>query len=291
MSDGGGAEERDLRGDALNAQRFRMLTEIAEELKEKVVFPVCFDVTIGIRNALQKGPAIEQLKPLLCLDPLIGAKLLRVAKSRARRHKLAPVSDLDGAFAILSDEAILRVATEISTAQLLRSRFLGDFSAWVALLWERSLNMAATAHVLAGKFTGIAPRLAMFAALCHDMPLYYMLYRAVQYPELRARPASLKHLVINWHGGIAESLLDSLGLPREIVAAVVEESPSVPPVPPQTLGDIVRVSNLLAGPLSEASDAALPSALLECYEAAQAEIQSFRTSLLELFSPSRAMPA
>lgn len=291
MSNGILAEAQDLQGNALNAQRFRMLTEIAEELKEKVVFPVCFDVTISIRNALQKGLAVENLKPLLHLDPLIGAKLLRVAKSRARRHKLAPATDLAGAFAILDDEAIVRVATEMSTAQLLRSRFLADFSDWVGLLWERTLNMAATAHVIAGRFTGIAPGQAMFAALCHDLPLYYMLYRAVQYPELRARPASLKHLVINWHSGIAESLLSSLGLPRDIVSAVADEPPATPPVPPQTLGDVVQLSNLLAGPLSESIVLASPARLFEHFEAVQAEIQTFRMRLRELFSPSRGMLA
>lgn len=285
------AERQDLRGDALNAQRFRMLCDIAEELKEKVVFPVCFDVTIGIRNALQKGRAVEEIEPLLRLDPLIGAKLLRVATNRAHRHKQPPVTDLEGAFALLDDEAITRVATEISTAQLLRSRFLADFSDWVELLWERSLSMAATAHVIARKFTDIVPGKAMFAALCHDLALYYMLYRAVQYPELRVRPASLKYLVINWHGGISESLLSSLGLPGEIVAAVSGESLLPPPKHPKTLGDIIRVSNVLAGPLSGASADSSDSALFEHFAAVQAEIKAFRLSLRALFSQPVARTA
>jgi len=281
------AEEQDLQGNALNAQRFRMLTEIAEELKEKVVFPVCFDVTISIRNALQKGGRAAQLEPLLRLDPLIGAKLLRVAKNKAHRQKLPPVADLAGAFAILDDAAILRVATEMSTTQLLRSRFLADFSDWVELLWARTLSMAASAHVIAQKFTSIAPEQAMFAALCHDMALYYLLYRAVQYPELRARPASLKHLVINWHGGISQSLLSSLALPKDIIQAASSESPVSPAMPPKTLGDIVQISNALAGPLSDSSASPAPSTMFDDYAALQAEIQAFQLTLRARFAPAK----
>lgn len=284
-------EEVDLRGEALNAQRFRMLTEIAEELKEKVVFPVCFDVTISIRNALQKGCPAEHLEPLLRLDPLIGAKLLRVAKNKAHRQKQPPVADLEGAFAILDDAAILRVATEMSTTQLLRSRFLADFSDWVELLWARTLSMAASAYVIAKKMTDIAPGQAMFAALCHDMALYYLLYRAVQYPELRARPASLKYLVINWHGGISESLLSSLALPKEIIQAVSCEAPLSPATAPRTLGDIVQISNALAGPLSESSASPDHSTLFAHYESLQAEIQAFRLSLRAGFSQPKVLPA
>jgi len=285
------ADEQDLRGIALNAQRFRMLSDIAEELKERVVFPVCFDLTISIRNALQKKHSVEDLRQLLRLDPLVGAKVLRVAGGKAKRQKQPPIADLEGAFAMLDAEAILRVATEMSTAQLLRSRFLADFSDWVELLWERSLSMAATAHVLAEKFTDIPSDQAMFAALCHELPLYYMLYRAVQYPELRARPASLKHLVVGWHGGIAESLLSSLDLPKEIVEAVCSESQAPLTRELKTLSDIVQISNALAGSLSESPTCAGHSSLDEHYLGEQAEIRAFRQVLRRLYSPAKAQLA
>jgi HD-like signal output (HDOD) protein len=272
-------EDKNLRGDALSAQRFRMLADIAGELKEKVVFPVCFDVTLHIRNLLQKNCPREQLEPLLRLDPLLCARVLRVANSSARRHKQPPVVDLDDALSSLDIEVVRRVVSETSTHQLLRSRLLADFSRWIELLWDRSLNMAATAHVIAGKYTDIAPGQAMFAALCHDMSLYYMLYRAVQYPELCQRPASLKHLVINWHSGVSESLLSSLALPKEIVEAASCEQPSPLPMCPKTLGDIVHISNVLAVPLAEAPLDPSHAVLTERYSGDLAEILSFQRSL------------
>lgn len=280
-------EAEDLQGDALNARRFSMLAEIAEELKEKVVFPVFFDLTISIRNALYKELPLEDIEALLRLDPLICARLLRLAKSKARRHKLEPVSDLDAAFTLLGEAVVLRAATDISATQLLRSRFLAEFSDWLELLWEHTLGMAASAHVIAGKYTDIPPAKAMFAALCHDLSLYYMLYRAVQDPELRARPASLKYLVLDWHGGISEALLASLGLPKDIVEAASGEASFVPPMPPKTLGDIVQISNTLAGPLSaSAATPATPQALMDEL-GVQGEILAFRRTLGALYSRSK----
>lgn len=272
-------EDKNLRGDALSAQRFKMLADIAEELKEKVVFPISFDVTLGIRNRLQKNCLSEQLHLLLRLDPLLCARLLRVANSAARRNKQPAVVDIDSALSSLDSEVVRRVVTETSTHQLLRSRLLADFSGWIELLWERSLNMAATAHVLAGKYTDIAPGQAMFAALCHEMSLYYMLYRAAQYPELCARPASLKHLVINWHSGVSEALLSSLALPQEIVDAASGERPSPLPQRPKTLSDIVHLSNVLAIPLAEAPLDPSHATMTEQYSGDQAEILLFLRGL------------
>lgn len=273
-------EDRELRGEALNAQRFGMLADIAAELKENVVFPVNFDVTVTIRNALQKDWMREQLEPLLRLDPLLCARLLRVANSMARRQKQPAIVDLGSALAMLDIGVIRKVATDTSAAQLLRSRDLANFSSWAGLLWERTLSMAASAHVIAKKFTDIDPGQAMFAALCHDMALYYMLYRAVQYPELCSRPVSLKHLVINWHGGLSASLLTSLALPQRIIDAVSCEPVSPLPTPPKTLGEIVHISNMLTGPLlSESAPSASRASLLNDYRSTDAEIEAFRRTL------------
>jgi HD-like signal output (HDOD) protein len=277
------AQNDNLQGDALKVQRFQMLTDIAAELQEKVVFPVNIDVTMNIRSALQKNSPREHLRQLIHLDPVVGAKLLRMANRRAKRHKQPSVNNLKKAFELLDDDTIRQAATDISMPQVLRARFLADFSDWTDLLWERTLNMAATAQVLARKFTDIDPEHAMFAALCHDMSLYYMLYRAVQYPELRARPASLKHLVINWHAGIAESLFTALKLPQEIIEAIAHDGASAPSTHPKTLADIIRISNELSGPLGDSGEPHHHSTLHVHYQDDQEEIQACRRDLYALF--------
>jgi HD-like signal output (HDOD) protein len=76
-----------------------------------------------------------------------------------------------------------------------------------------------------------------------------MLYRAAQYPELRQRPDTVKHLIMQWHESIGVSLLNALGLPEEIVEAVIDHDHprAVIPTTIRTLSDVVYLSNILAG--------------------------------------------
>src|SRR6185369_16799685 len=86
------------------------------------------------------------------------------------------------------------------------------------------------------------------AGLVHDLGAFYMLYRAAHYPELRARPDTMKHLIMQWHESIGVSLLSALGMSEEIVNATIDhDQPRSAPVIVRTLADIVYVGNVLAG--------------------------------------------
>jgi hypothetical protein len=74
-----------------------------------------------------------------------------------------------------------------------------------------------------------------------------MLYRATLYPDLLARPESLKHLALDWHGGISDALFSAMNLPAPVVEAVrQEESSEAIPSIPSTLGDVLQASCVLA---------------------------------------------
>ena len=65
-------------GEALNAQRFQMLEDIAQELKSAVVFPTYFDAALQLRKALQDPDiSIAGIASLVGLEPLVAAKLMR----------------------------------------------------------------------------------------------------------------------------------------------------------------------------------------------------------------------
>ena len=79
-----------------------------------------------------------------------------------------------------------------------------------------------------------------------------MLYRAVQYPELRVNPDAVKQLIFEWHESIGVTLLNVLGIPEEIVEATIDhDQPREMPSSVQTLADIVYIGNILAGAHSE----------------------------------------
>ena len=118
--------------------------------------------------------------------------------------------------------------------------------------WEHTLETAATASVLARHFLKISPDQAFLAGLMHDLGAFYMLYRASQYPELKARPDTMLYVIVQWHESIGESLAYSLGLPENIIEAIRDHDHPRPPVfHPKNLTDVLYVANILSGAVFE----------------------------------------
>ena len=234
-------------GEALNSQRFQMLTDIARDLAGDVVFPTCFDTAVQLRQELQNADVpIARIARLVSVEPLIAAKLLHLANSVHYNPSGAPVRGLPEAVTRLGVSLVRTTALAVAMNQLMRSREMAVFSELTHDLWEHSIKTAAAARILARTRTRINPDEAMLAGLVHDLGAFYMLYRAMQYPELRARPESMRYLIVQWHESIGVTLLNALGLPIEIVEATIDhDQPRPVPTTLRTLADVVYVANLL----------------------------------------------
>jgi len=239
----------DKKGDALKAQRFQMLEDIARELAGDVVFPTYFDAVLRLRKVLQDpSQTLAGIAAAVSIEPLISAKILRLANSVAFNPGGNEVKDLKAAISRLGVNAVRTAALAIVMTQLLRAKGMAEFSEITHSLWEHSVHTAAAARVIARQMTRLNPDEAMLAGLVHDLGAFYMLYRATQYEDLRERPDSVKYLIIQWHESIGVSLLNALGLPEEIVEAAADhDQPRPPPAPLRTFADIVYVANMLVG--------------------------------------------
>ena len=236
-------------GKALNDQRFQMLEDIALELKSVVVFPTYFDAALRLRKALQDPDIpIARIASLVSVEPLVAAKLMHLANSALYSPDGKPVRNLPAAITRLGIELVRTTAVAIAMNQILRAKDMAAFGDLTHALWQHSIKSAATARILARTYTRINPDEALLAGLVHDLGAFYMLYRAAQYPELRVRPESVKHLIMQWHEGIGVTLLGVLGMPEEIVQATIDhDHPRAAPVTVHSLSDVVYVSNILAG--------------------------------------------
>lgn len=244
------AHDPDKSGEQLKAQRFQMLADIAQELSgDEVVFSTHFDTIVRLRSIL-KNPEqnIQAIAAALSTEPLICAKLLRIANSAAINPSGQQIVDLKSAITRLGLNTVRSTALSVATAQLLRAKGMSEFSSLTELIWEHSVASAAGARVIAKTLTSLNAEEAMLAGLVHDLGVFYMLYRATLYDELRERPETLKHLIMQWHDSIGVSLLNALGMPAEIVAATEDhDRVRPPPSPIRTLADVVYVANMLAG--------------------------------------------
>lgn len=236
-------------GEALAAQRFQMLKDIARELAGEVVFPTSFEAAIRLRKALlNSNLPIPRIASIVSVEPLVAAKLIHLANSVLYSADGTPVRDLQAAISRLGVKLVRTTALGIAMSQLMRSKEMAIFSDITQALWAHTLKTAAAARILARSQTRINPDEAMLAGLVHDLGAFYMLYRAAQYPELRARPKTVKYLIIQWHEGIGVTLLHALGMPEDIVNATIDhEQTRATPEILRTLADIVYVGNILAG--------------------------------------------
>ena len=236
-------------GKALNDQRFQMLEDIAKELKSVVVFPTYFDAALRLRKALQDPDIpIARIASLVSVEPLVAAKLMNLANSALYSPDGKPVRNLPAAITRLGIELVRTTAVAIAMNQILRAKDMASFGDLTHALWQHSIKSAAIARILARTFTRINPDEALLAGLVHDLGAFYMLYRAAQYSELRDRPETVKHLIMQWHEGVGVTLLGVLGMPDEIIQATIDhDHPRTMPVTVQSLSDIVYLSNILAG--------------------------------------------
>lgn len=242
-------DDADKHGLALRKQRFQMLEDIAQELRTDVVFPTCFDVAIKLREMLSdENVPLDKLSALISLDPLIPVRLLRLANSAAYNPAGQTVRDVKSAVIRLGLKVVRATALATAMKQLLRSRDMAEFKDLAETLWEHSLHTASAAYVIARRMTRLNADEAMLAGLIHDLGAFYMLYRATHYPELRSRPDTVRYLVAQWHESIGVTLVEALGVPGDIVEAIRDhDQPRDIPDEPRNLGDVVHVSNVIAG--------------------------------------------
>lgn len=229
---------------------FDLLADIARELRPGVIFPICFDALLRVRQTLRAPDAsLQQLAGAVRVDPLLCARVLRRAN---RLRPAVPVTGLRDAISQLGGERSRHIASTLSGCQIGCSRQLTHVDALSRRLWLHTLRTGAAAYVMAQRLTSIDPDEAMTAALLHDIGAFYLLDRLARQPQAAHDQGGVEALILEWHETIGEALLQSLGLPVVLIDAMRDhEQPRTAPVSPRTVADVVFLANVLAGGATE----------------------------------------
>jgi putative nucleotidyltransferase with HDIG domain len=226
---------------------FRILEDIARELSGDINFPTCMDAALLVRNTLKDPTAnLERVVQVVGIEPLISSKLLRLANSVTYNPSGKPISDLATALNRIGFNSVRTISLAVAMEQMLKSRNLAEYESIAHSTWEHSLHVAAIARVLARRIGRINPDEAMMAGLVHDIGVFYLLYRATDYPEYKHNREAMLELLVGWHEGIGESLVHALGLPERIADAVRDHDHLQNVETPCTIKDVVYFANLLA---------------------------------------------
>lgn len=265
-------------GEALRAQRFQMLEDIARELAGDVVFPTSFDAALRLRREMQNPDLpTARIAQMVSVEPLVATKVIRMANSVLYSPDGTPARDLQAAISRLGVELVRTTALAIAMNQLIRSKDMAIFSDLTQSLWDHTLKTAAAARVLARTYTRINPDEALLAGLVHDLGAFYLVYRAAQYAELRARPDTVKYLILQWHESIGVTLLHALGVSEEVVNASIDhDQPRAVSTTVRTLADIIHIGSVL--------DAAYFGRTHQYGDAAVAETAAARQNFTEVLA-------
>ncbi len=227
---------------------FHILEDIAHDLSGDVSFPTCLDAALLVRDTL-KNPfaSLEKVAQVVSIEPLISSKLLRLANSVTYNPSGKTSSDLTLAISRIGFDTVRTVSLALAMDQMLKSRNLASYEKIAHGAWEHSIQVAAIARVLARRLGRINPEDAMMAGLVHDIGVFYLLYRASEYPTYRDNREAMVSLLAGWHEGVGNSLLHALGVPERIIEAVRDHDLLQNVETPCTVCDVLYFANLLAG--------------------------------------------
>lgn len=278
-----------------NAITFKILEDIAKDLSgSEITFPTFLDITFQVRTAL-KDPnlSVEQLAKLVGAEPLMSAKIIRMANSAALNPSGREIADVKSAIIRVGMEAVRTVSFSVAMEQLLKSKQMQPFELISRRLWEHTSHVAALCRVLARKIARINGDEAMFAGLVHDIGVFYLMSRAANFPELINDKPELHALLVDWHDNIGHALLSALGQPEQILTAVQEHETDREIIEIRSLSDVLYVANKIANRETSWRDPELDGAvdtsmldnildagtLAEIIEESQEEVQSLKAAL------------
>jgi len=242
-----------------SAVTFKILEDIARDLSgNEITFPTFLDITFQVRAAL-KDPnlSVEQLSKLVGAEPLMSAKIIRMANSVALNPSGREIADVKSAIVRVGMEAVRTVSFAVAMEQLLKSKQMQPFEEISHRLWEHTSHVAALCRVLARRVAKINGDEAMFAGLVHDLGVFYLMSRAANFPELANDKVELHALLVGWHDNIGHALLSAMGLPESVLEAVRDHETEREITAINNLSNVLYIANKIANRTSSWRDAEL----------------------------------
>jgi HD-like signal output (HDOD) protein len=195
-----------------------------------------------------KNPDIglATLARIVISEPLLSAKVVRLANSVAMNSSGQAIRDVRLAVARLGMDPIKTLAMVLLMSQLRQSRRYENTRPLSDSLWERSINVAAMAYVIAKKMTVLNPDEAMFAGIVHDIGRFYLLAQASDYPELLENRAALAEAINDLEARVTRMVLEELRFPASVVEAIEVPGRHVESLPPASLSDVLFIAKALS---------------------------------------------
>jgi HD-like signal output (HDOD) protein len=233
---------------ALNLAEQAFLHTVTKELEEgELRFPTSMEVTMRVLEALDvPDMEVSKISAMVSAEPLLAARTVALANSVWYNPSGRLVTDVPKALVRIGFGKLRALAMAVAAEQLLHRELLGPYQPLIRKLWAHSVDVAATACVLARRCTRLDPDAAFFAGMVHDIGQFFLLARVWEYPEMLSEESPLSDLVRIWHAPVGRAVLAAMNMPRELVDAVDNPEIYGGSWPPTTIPDLIFIANLLA---------------------------------------------
>ncbi len=213
------------------------------------------DAAVRVMKAVDNPDvSIDDLARIVSAEPLLSAKIVRMANSAALNPSGRTIPDIRQAVMRVGIAPIRSLAMALTLDQLRHSRRMTACRPLANRLWERSVHVASLAYVVARRLSALSADEAMLAGIVHDLGRFYLLGLAGEkHPELLQDLPSLMPALEALEQDAVHRVLSALGLPAHIVNAVIGRG-SFGGMPPQCLSDVLFVACWLAPPANPFED-------------------------------------
>lgn len=229
----------------------------AEASRGELAFPTNVDATLTLQRALNDPECdAETAARLVQAEPLLAARLVAIANSALFNHAGNDITSVRAAIQRVGFRTLHALTAAVIVRQL--NGQLGDpaLRAMAERLWQHSVHVAALACTIARRVTKADPDTALFAGIVHEIGGFYVLSRAGEFPGLLAGDPA--EWIEHGEAQIGREVLKRLDVPPAVTDAIEVLWKGMRVLPPESLGDTIRLAKDLApvaSPLHERAGA------------------------------------
>ncbi len=227
--------------------------EFVEQLQLELVqreleLPSYPNVAVQLQQLLADDDvATERVVRVVSAEPVLAARVVRLASSAALNPRGIRVTDLRNAVARLGFNALRAAAASFAMTQLRLAERYASITTPLISLWNENVSMAAAACVVARRCQRVSPDTALFAGLVSGVGRICLLARSVDSPYLAAHPEVFQEIASDWHAEVAKALLTSWGVAEDVIDAVYgHQSPRAGARCMFALTDVLTVAAVLS---------------------------------------------
>ncbi|MBB6094257.1 HD-like signal output (HDOD) protein [Povalibacter uvarum] len=235
---------------------FQFVAELAEEVsKGKVELPSFPDVAVRVRKVLaDEGVSTEQIARVVGSDAGLAARVLTLANSVALNRSGKTIAEIKTAVNRIGHNNVRTAAVSFAIAQLRRAAELRHIAKELEGLWQEATMVAAHAYAIASRATKINADECMLAGLLHNVGKIYILARANRHGSLFRDPATLAHVIRDWHSNVGKAIIENWGFPEHISDAVADHENIDRTAGHPDVTDVLTVAVMMSGFVGHEAD-------------------------------------